>query len=39
MYISFETTILKMYNATKSDKIKFVMHQTYRSIIVSSIIT
>jgi len=37
VYIPDDKTLLKMYEDAKSDKIKMVKHQTYRTIIVSGI--
>ena len=38
-YIPDDQILLKMYDSAKEDKIKSVMHQTNRTIIVSSLIT
>ena len=37
-YIPDDETLLKMYEAAKTDKINSVQHQTHRSIMVSSFI-
>ncbi len=37
-YIPDDETLLKMYEAAKTDKINSVQHQTHRAIVVSSLI-
>ena len=38
-YIPDDQTLLKMYEDAKADKINLTKHQTYRTIVVSSLIT